>query len=113
MLKTLFGKTTPRVISAQEAKQRLDSGDPVLLLDVRTREEYEAVHIPGSRLLPLDSLESGIAKLTPDRDTEMIVYCLSGARADAACRRLSAMGYTNVSNMGGIRSWKYETVSGR
>lgn len=113
VIKTLFTRKTYRSISPQEAKQRLDSGDPVLLLDVRTHEEYDALHIPGSKSIPLNELGAKIAKVAPDKDAEILVYCLSGGRADSACGQLSALGYSNVSNMGGIRFWKYETESGQ
>lgn len=82
------------------------------MLDVRTPEEYAAVHIPASKSLPLDQLEARIEKIAANKDREIIVYCLSGARAASACSYLSAMGYTNVSTMGGIRTWEYELEKG-
>ncbi len=112
MMKTLFTKKTYHEISPAEAKERLEANQNILLLDVRTPEEYAAVRIPGSRLLPLNQVESGISKIAGDKNTEIIVYCLSGGRAAAACTLLNAMGYANVSNMGGISSWKYKTASG-
>ncbi len=113
MFKTLYGASKATVISPQEAKRRLSSGDTVVLLDVRTPQEYEQIHIPNSISLPLDCLKQEVADRIPDKDTEIIVYCLSGARSSMACSQLISMGYTNVSNMGGIRSWRYETVHGR
>ena len=113
MFKTLYGTSKATVISPQEAKRRLSSGEPVVLLDVRTPQEYEQIHIPNSISLPLDSLKQEVADRIPDKDAEIIVYCLSGARSSMACSQLISMGYTNVSNMGGIRSWRYETVHGR
>lgn len=107
MFKTLFGKKLYEEITAEEAKERLESSDNILLLDVRTPEEYAGAHIPGSKSLPLDRLGSGISKIA-DKDTEIIVYCLSGARAASACSYLASQGYTNVSTMGGIRSWVYK-----
>lgn len=112
MLQTIFGKKRVRDISQNEAKSRLNRGGNIFLLDVRTPEEYEELHIPNSISLPLDQLKSGIKKVTVDKDAEIIVYCLSGMRAAAACRQLAGMGYTNVSNMGGIQTWKYETERG-
>jgi len=112
MIKTLFSKKTYREISQSDAKGRLEADRNILLLDVRTPEEYAAVHIPDSKSLPLDQLESRIEKFAADKDREIIVYCLSGARAASACSHLSAMGYTNVSTMGGIRTWKYKLEKG-
>ncbi len=107
MFKTLFGQKLYEEISAKEAKERLESDENILLLDVRTPEEFAAAHIPGSVSLPLNRVESGISQVAPDLNTEIIVYCLSGARASTACNYLASQGYTNVSTMGGIRSWTY------
>lgn len=113
MFEFLFGKKGYENISQVEAKKRLSSGQNIVLLDVRTPEEYREVHIPKSKLLPLNQLASRAAKLVGDKNAEIIVYCQSGVRAASACSQLAAMGYTNVSNMGGIQSWRYETESGR
>lgn len=112
MFDFLFGQKFGGSISPREAKERLASGRPILLLDVRTPEEYRQIRIPHSISLPLQSLKSGIAKVAKSKDTEIIVYCLSGARAAQACSMLTSMGYTNVSSMGGIQSWRYETERG-
>ena len=112
MLKTIFGRKMYREVFPGDAKERLDADPGILLLDVRTPEEYASAHIPRSKSLPLDQVESRISKIAADKDTEIIVYCLSGARAASACSQLCAMGYTNVSTMGGIRSWKYELAQG-
>jgi rhodanese-related sulfurtransferase len=97
-----------RKISAEEAKTLLEQNKNILLLDVRTPEEYRSVHIPGSTLLPLNDLQDNIQKYAPEKDRPILIYCLSGARADTACRILAGMGYTDVVSMGGIRSWKYK-----
>jgi phage shock protein E len=112
MFNSLFGKKDYRDISPDEAKERLDNEENVFLIDVRTPQEYAEIHIPQSISLPLNQLDSEISKITKDKNADLIVYCLSGRRAAAACIRLTAMGYVNVNNMGGIQSWQYQTVSG-
>ena len=112
MFESLFSKKGYTNISPREAKERLSSGQKIILLDVRSPEEYRGIHIPKSISLPLDQLKAGITKIARDKDTEIIVYCLSGMRASSACNLLAGMGYTNVSSMGGIQSWKYETEKG-
>lgn len=72
-----------------------------LLLDVRTPEEYAGGHIPGSRNLPLDTLSHKAAALA-DKDTPLFLYCRSGARSGQAARLLQNLGYTRVTNIGGI-----------
>lgn len=85
----------------------------VVLLDVRTPEEYEDAHIEGAHLLPVTEIDAAAASATiADYDTEVIVYCRSGARSADAANKLIELGYTNISDLGGILSWPYETVSG-
>lgn len=112
MFESLFGKKGYTNISQREAKERLSTGQNIVLLDVRTPEEYREVHIPKSKSVPLNQLKSKITKTVSDKNAEIIVYCLSGMRAASACSELARMGYTNVSNMGGIQSWEYETEKG-
>lgn len=75
-----------------------------LLLDVRTPEEYAEGHLPGARNLPLQSLE-GIASVVPAKDAPLYVYCRSGARSGQATGLLQRMGYTKVTNIGGIMNY--------
>lgn len=75
-----------------------------LLLDVRTPEEYAEGHLPGARNLPLQSLE-GIAAVAPAKDVPLYVYCRSGARSGQATGQLQRMGYTKVTNIGGIMNY--------
>ena len=78
-----------------------------VLLDVREPDEYAAGHIPGSVNLPL-SVIAAAPKRVPKKDTPLFVYCLSGNRSSSAVGALKSMGYTNVTNIGGIRSWRGE-----
>lgn len=80
-----------------------------VLLDVRTEEEYEDYHIPGSLNLPLDELDF-INEKIPVRDTAIFVHCLSGARSAEAEKFLAEKGYTRVKNIGGINSYRGQTV---
>ena len=99
-------------ISAAAAKAVLDSGEPYLLLDVRTQEEYDGGSIPGAILLPYDEIRARAATDLPaDKDALIIVYCRSGRRSAIAAGELLSLGYTNVHDLGGINSWPYETVS--
>ena len=100
-------------ISPQEAKKVMESDKNILLIDVRTLEEYRGNHIPNSHSVPLDNLSIGIEKLVPNKDTKLILYCQSGARSNVACNQLVKLGYTNISNLGGIMSWPYEIVRSR
>lgn len=100
-----------RRLSAQEAKARLDSGDPLVLLDVRTREEFGAGHIPGALCLPAESIGAQATAELPDKDAELLLYCRSGRRSAMAAKKLVKLGYTNVCDFGGILDWPYGTVT--
>ena len=96
-------------ISPSEAKKRIDSGEDVVILDVRTPAEYAQRHIKGSVLLPVDELRDKAESLLKDKSKPLFVYCLSGARSSQASSVLSSFGYTKVYNLGGIMNWPYET----
>lgn len=99
-------------ISAEDAKERMDSGDDIIILDVRTKEEYEESHIPGAVLIPNETIGIGKPELLPDTDREILVYCRSGRRSAQAAKKLVEAGYTQIYDFGGIIDWPYETVSG-
>ena len=73
-------------------------------LDVRTLEEYREGHIPGSKNVPLQSLDK-VTSFVNNQDTLVFVYCHSGARSAQAVSVLEGMGYTNVKNIGGIAAY--------
>ena len=75
-----------------------------ILLDVRTTQEYEGGHIPGSKNIPLQAIDK-IASVAENKDTVLYVYCQSGARSRQATSMLQGMGYTNVNNIGGIAAY--------
>lgn len=103
---------TYRKISAQDAKARIDSGDKIIILDVRTESEFTAGHIPNAILIPNETIIDTKPELLPDLNAEILVYCRSGNRSAQAAKKLIAMGYTNVYDFGGINNWPYETVAG-
>ena len=75
-----------------------------VLLDVRTPEEYEDGHIPDSKNVPVQTIDR-ILSVAENKDTPLYVYCRSGARSRQAVGMLEQMGYTNVSNIGGITDY--------
>lgn len=99
-------------ITGQEAKEIMDTED-VIILDVRTPEEYQEEHIEDAILIPDYDLESLAESKLPDKDKKILVYCRSGNRSEAATKELIDMGYKNVYDFGGINSWSYETIKGK
>lgn len=103
--KVSFSNITP-----EEAKKRLDSEKDIILLDVRTKEEYETGHIKDSKLMPIDTLKEESVKSLVDKQATIFVYCRSGNRSLIAVNILVEQGYKNVYNLGGITNWPYEVV---
>ena len=85
-------------------QSELQNTPSAVLLDVRTPEEYREGHIPGSKNVPLQSLDK-VTGLVNHQDTPMFAYCYSGARSAQAVSALQRMGYTNVKNIGGIAAY--------
>lgn len=107
MLPCLFDKTM------EEVKQELDAGnDDIQLLDVREKEEYMQGHIPGAWLLPLQDIEKQ-AEAIVQQGKRHYVYCRSGQRSRSAIKKLKAMGYQDLYNIGGIVHWSYEQKTGQ
>ena len=85
-------------------KEYADAENAVLL-DVRTPQEYGEGHIPGSKNVPLQTLDK-VRSVVENKDAELFVYCYSGARSNQATVALRQMGYTNVQNIGGIAAYQ-------
>lgn len=95
-------------ISAEDAKEMMDTQE-VIIVDVRTQEEYDAGHIEHAILIPNESISAEPSELE-DKDAMILVYCRSGARSKQASDKLVNLGYTNIYDFGGIIDWPYEIV---
>ena len=98
-------------ITARQAKARMDSGDAIVILDVRTQEEFDEGHIAGAILIPNETIIDEQPGLLPDLNAEILVYCRSGNRSAQAANKLLAIGYTSVFDFGGIIDWPYGVVT--
>ena len=83
--------------------------DNAVILDVRTIDEYNELHIRGAICIPVDTIDESISDFLPDTGQVILVYCRSGNRSRQASEKLAALGYTNVYEFGGINTWKGET----
>ena len=73
-----------------------------ILIDVRTKEEWDSGFIEGATHIPLNNLASEINKYVINDKEEILLYCRSGNRSGKAKLLLNSLGYTNVKNLGGI-----------
>ena len=97
-------------ITQEEAKQIMDTTNGYILLDTRTREEYDQSHIPGALLIPHTEIAQRAEEELPDKDQVILVYCRSGNRSKQASEVLVELGYTNIKEFGGIIDWPYEVT---
>jgi len=95
-------------ITAEEAKKIMDEETGYLILDVRTKEEYDEGHIPNSVLLPNETIDEDVSDILPDKDQKILIYCRSGNRSKQASQKLADLGYTDLIEFGGIVDWPYE-----
>ncbi len=89
-------------MSVDELARQLQSSGrkSILLLDVRSREEYDVSHIAGAERFDESLSDAALARRWhPDRP--IVTYCSIGYRSSAAARRLASLGYENVSNLEG------------
>jgi len=95
-------------ITAEEAKQIMDSEEGYIILDVRTQEEYDQGHIPGAVVISHEEIAEKAEEVLTDKDQLILVYCRSGRRSKLAAEALVELGYTNIKEFGGIIDWPYE-----
>ena len=95
-------------ITAEEAKEIMDTEEGYVILDVREQDEYDAGHISGAILIPYTQIEAKANEMLPDKDQLILVYCRSGRRSKIAAEALAELGYTNIKEFGGILDWPYE-----
>ena len=95
-------------ITAQEAKELMDTQEGYIILDVREQDEFDQGHIPGAILIPYTQIDRKAEDMLPDLDQLILVYCRSGRRSKIAAEALVELGYTNIKEFGGIIDWPYE-----
>ena len=91
-------------IDSESLSQRLEDGEDVLLVDIRTAAEIAQGIIPDALELPMHLIPLRLGELPKER--EVVLYCRSGARSYQACAYLVQQGYGRVRNLrGGIVAW--------
>ena len=100
LLITGCGEKLYETIDTNKAIELIDSGS--VIIDVRTKEEYDKQHITNAINIPLDQIDT----IDLDKNTSIIVYCASGVRSQNAVEKLAEMGYTSLYNLdGGLINW--------
>jgi adenylyltransferase/sulfurtransferase len=91
-------------IAALDLKAELDSGKPLVLLDIREPHEHDIVALEGSLLIPPSELPARLGEL--DDRADIVTYCHHGPRSLRALEVLRAAGFSKVRSLrGGIDAW--------
>src|SRR6266849_3738282 len=99
-------KTRVKETNVADVKQRLESGEKFLLVDVREDNEWASGHLPGAVHMGRGIIERDIETRVPEIATKIILYCGGGFRSALVADNLQKMGYMNVESMdGGWRGW--------
>ena len=98
-------------ITQEEAMRIMAEETGYIILDVRTKEEYDGGHIPGSVCVPNEQINCDAPEALSDYDQLILVYCRSGNRSKQAAQKLASMGFTRVYEFGGINTWPGEIVA--
>jgi rhodanese-related sulfurtransferase len=85
-----------------QSVELLKSG--ALFIDVRTPAEFAEAPVPGSVNYPLSELEKHIENAKVEKDQAILLFCRSGRRSGIGMDKLTAMGYTNVVNVGAFNN---------
>jgi rhodanese-related sulfurtransferase len=103
---TACGNAGYKNVSTDDAKKLIEDNE-VIVLDVRTSEEFQGGHIPNAILIPLQELENRLTEL--DKEKSYLVVCRSGNRSTQASEILSNNGFSTIYNMtGGMNNWAFE-----
>jgi len=100
---TGYVKITP------EEAQSMMSGD-VVVLDVRTKEEYDELRLANAVLLPDYEIREQAEHVLKDKNQTILVYCRTGRRSEKASKILIELGYTKVYDIGGLTDWRGEVL---
>lgn len=100
-------QATPRIDQASLLK-RIDKKDSTMvILDVRTPEEYAAGHVPGAINIPYTHLPARISEVADAADKDIVVYCAVGVRAELGAERLRENGFTRLLHLDGdMKAWE-------
>lgn len=88
-----------------------DKKEGVMVVDVRSPEEYAAGHITFAINMPIDTFKDNIAKLDAWKDKSVILYCNSGKKSAEAAQILVDNGFSDVTNADGVKQYEYKLVT--
>lgn len=108
----MFNFGSRQRISAAQAYESLKQDKNIIVLDVRTKQEFRGDgHIKNAINISVDLLQDQALKTIKNKDATIYVVCYSGSRSAMGVKILKSLGYTNVFDLGGMIGWPYEVVN--
>jgi rhodanese-related sulfurtransferase len=99
-------EATLMAISAEQLKAQIEARNAPVILDVRSKAEYDAGHVPGALHVPFWQVSSTLPGLGISPGTPLVVYCGHGPRAYMAGSRLRRLGFASISYLSG-HMWRW------
>lgn len=104
-------QSTNNLLDPRAFRLSLENNPEVVLLDVRTQEEFEAGHIENALNIDYKSADFEDQLLQLDNSLPYLIYCKSGGRSASAAIIMKELGFTNVQELdGGILAWNKATI---
>lgn len=97
-------------VSMDDIVQIMNENKNYIILDVRTVAEYNEGHIPNAICIPNETIGNDTINELSNKEQLILIYCRSGNRSKQAAEKLKKLGYTNLTEFGGIIDWKGEIV---
>ena len=104
LLALATAKETRSLLHRRVVQQMMDPESSYVIVDVRSQKEFASGHISDAINIPIESIGTGRPAELPNLDQLIMTYCRSGKRSRKATAKLTAMGYTNVVDLGGINA---------
>jgi rhodanese-related sulfurtransferase len=112
MLKKRFFMLTNKNVKnvdADEANKLINENKNIIILDVRTKGEFESGHIPKAKNIPVQQLSTRIKELEKYKDAPILVHCASGGRSPSAVKALVNNNFTQIYHLNrGLMSWRHQ-----
>lgn len=103
--KEMTGEELDKIQEDKEEKEKY------LVIDVRSKEEYEAGHVKFAINIPLDELDSRMSEIEDYKSLNIVTICNTGKKSAEAAKKLVEAGYANVYNAQGVKDFKYTTIT--
>ncbi len=101
-----FGMNEESLTPEKTLEMMILDEDDIVIIDVRTKMEYEEGHIPGSLNMPYNEIDKLIKDIS--KDSQLVLYCRSGRRSGIANEVLTDLGYKNILDYKRFSDWAGE-----